>query len=545
MSQQDHSILRCSFSTNSSACRESPHCRHCNCTFGGGVTRPHLRGEVSHGMNLTTFAGASLSRAADADYTRAALFLKDIGKEEKGFGIWLSCITTHEDLLAKIRDAAIYEGVYPLDLMSGLNSSEEITHSEFMAFVRAYVGVASVLAAKFLDICDLSPLLLLPQMTFRLECMTTGNGPRTTAGINAESLLFALRANAQSFLNSYFVCCLRGCEPWGLTSINERERADVERAAKIADEGVGAAVEELLGIRAVRVAVAVIMHALEDNTESGTRCGDWTVLEAVWGERTHGLLNYAIDVLTRIGVEVKQGFSLTPSALPTICLEPLLLVTNESLHLIASLHAPSITTSRAIRMLMSHRTNLSRIALYGTPHLLSSMRVPMYSPTVGCVRTVIPQILTPLVLFFRHLEPVHKVQLVQRLVSLDRGVLGLGDFLVQGEVKRLASLLKVMAERGIVTQWEVGTRLEFVARLMEGEDGDWCIAALHESQWGTIMTGLLEANLYSKHVGMIAGWLAANPESLGIELRLSVVAALLRGVQVQEPSAMEIFLFQS
>jgi hypothetical protein len=70
---------------------------------------------------------------------------------------------------------------------------------------------------------------------------------------------------------------------------------------------------------------------------------------------------------------------------------------------------------------------------------------------VGWMPVVIPQILTPLTIFFRHLEPVHKVQLVQRLVSLDRGVLGLGEFLVQGEVQRLAGLLKVMAERGVIT----------------------------------------------------------------------------------------------
>lgn len=88
----------------------------------------------------------ALAGAPDADYTRAAMFLKDIGKEEKSFGIWLSCITAHEDLFEKVRDAPFYEGVYPLDLMTGSNVSEEITHSEFMAFVRAYVGVASVLA---------------------------------------------------------------------------------------------------------------------------------------------------------------------------------------------------------------------------------------------------------------------------------------------------------------------------------------------------------------------------------------------------------------
>ncbi|KAG2128995.1 hypothetical protein DEU56DRAFT_902989 [Suillus clintonianus] len=583
----------------------------------------------------------ALSGAPDADYTRAALFLKDIGKEEKSFGIWLSCITTHDDLLSKIRDAPAYEGMYPLDLMSGLSPSEDITHSEFMAFVRAYVGVASVLAVyawsdslpnlhcreRTLGVLRLwqeipgyraiiSPLLLLPQMTFRLECMTTGNDPPTTAGINAESLLFALAANPQSFLNPDFVRCVRGWEPWSLTWINERERADIERAAKLADEGVGGAVEELVGfakegldailnqgrIRTLRVAVAVIMHALEDNTESGTKCGDWTVLEAVWGEHTHGLLNYAIDMFTRISVEVKQGFSLKPSPSPTIGLEPLFLVSNEILHLIACLHALSITTSRAVRLVVSgildmyscadvashefivnsavrdaaflvkhacanvlytfsrssqdqHKCGLSAVlrtlfeqGLYfdnvdPARRLLSAFSLVLRvlsddvdSLPAGWMVTVIPQTLTPLTLFFRHLEPAHKVQLVQRLVSLDHGILGLGDFLVQGEVKRLAGLLKVMAERGVVAQWEVGAGLEFVAGLVEAEDGDWCIAALRQSELGTIMTGLLDVSLYSKHLGTIAGRLAENPESLGIELRLSVVAALLRGVQVQESS---------
>lgn len=101
---------------------------------------------LSDRVGSWTVFDQALSGVPDADYTRAALFLKDIGKEEKSFGIWLSCITTHEDLLAKIRDAPAYEGVYPPDLMSGLKPSEDISHSEFMAFVRAYVGVASVLA---------------------------------------------------------------------------------------------------------------------------------------------------------------------------------------------------------------------------------------------------------------------------------------------------------------------------------------------------------------------------------------------------------------
>ncbi|OJA20423.1 hypothetical protein AZE42_10774 [Rhizopogon vesiculosus] len=592
----------------------------------------------------------ALDGAPDADYTRAAMFLKDIGKEEKSFGIWLSCITTHEDLFTKVRDAPTYEGAYPLDLMSGSNSPEEITHSEFMAFVRAYVGVASVLAVyawsdslpnlhcreRTLGVLRLwqeipgyraiiFPLLLLPQMTFRLECMTIGNDPPTTAGINAESLLFALAANPQNFLNSDFVRCVRGWEPWSLTWINERERADIERAAKIADDGVGGAVEELVGFakegadaildqgrtRVLRVAVAVIMHALEDDIESGTKSGDWTVLQAVWGEQTHGLLNYAIDMFTRINAEVNQGFSLTPSPPSTIGLESLLLLTNESLHLIARLHALSITTSRTVRLLVSGvldmyccadsasrefiATSTVRDAAFLVKHACDNvLRVFSSGPQdhhncgpsvvlrtlfekglrfdnvdparrvlcaldmvlrvlpdaddaddlpVGWIATVIPQSLTPLTLFVQHLEPAGKVQLVRRLASLDRGALGIGEFLVQGEVKRLSGLMSVMAERGAITQLEVGAGLEFWAGLVEDEDGEWCIAALRQSDCATIMTGLFDAGLYSKHLGTIAMRLAESPESLGIELRLAVVAALLRGVQVQESSMSRMNIF--
>lgn len=43
-----------------------------------------------------------------------------------------------------------------------------------------------------------------------------------------------------------------------------------------------------------------------------------------------------------------------------------------------------------------------------------------------------------------------------------------------------------------------------------------------------IPIGVGEASLYSKHFGTIAGQLAENLETLGIELRLLVIAALVR-----------------
>jgi hypothetical protein len=81
---------------------------------------------------------------ADGDFVDACRFLKDVGSEEKSFGIWLSCMTTHEDLLATVRNGSP-PGHGPL--ISLLDQpSTSVSHDDFIGFVKAYIGVASVLA---------------------------------------------------------------------------------------------------------------------------------------------------------------------------------------------------------------------------------------------------------------------------------------------------------------------------------------------------------------------------------------------------------------
>lgn len=80
----------------------------------------------------------------NGNFADACRFLKGIGTEEKSFGIWLSCMIMHEDLWASVRDGPP-RGDGPL--VSFLDPPlTAISHGDFLGFLRAYIGVASVLA---------------------------------------------------------------------------------------------------------------------------------------------------------------------------------------------------------------------------------------------------------------------------------------------------------------------------------------------------------------------------------------------------------------
>jgi hypothetical protein len=81
-----------------------------------------------------------------ADFNQAAAMMKDIGTEEQSFGIWLESMTTNSELVLKLAE----NPVLPISqshppLLFG-QSMASVSHDEFISFVRAYIGVSSVLA---------------------------------------------------------------------------------------------------------------------------------------------------------------------------------------------------------------------------------------------------------------------------------------------------------------------------------------------------------------------------------------------------------------
>ena len=80
------------------------------------------------------------------DFVTAATLLKEIGTEETSFGVWLESMITHEDIAATLREIPLMPIPlpHPPYLFGNLKSS--ISHDDFIAFLRAVIGVAAVLA---------------------------------------------------------------------------------------------------------------------------------------------------------------------------------------------------------------------------------------------------------------------------------------------------------------------------------------------------------------------------------------------------------------
>ena len=75
----------------------------------------------------------------------SAQLLKDIGTGEHSLGVWLESMTIHDIIPAKLAESAVSPSQIFPPLLLG-EKAGSITHDEFIAFVRAFVGVASVLA---------------------------------------------------------------------------------------------------------------------------------------------------------------------------------------------------------------------------------------------------------------------------------------------------------------------------------------------------------------------------------------------------------------
>ena len=80
------------------------------------------------------------------DFVTASTLLKDIGTEEAALGIWLESMITHSDVTTALHENPLMPIPlpHPPYLFGNLKSS--ISHDEFIAFLRAVIGVAAVLA---------------------------------------------------------------------------------------------------------------------------------------------------------------------------------------------------------------------------------------------------------------------------------------------------------------------------------------------------------------------------------------------------------------
>ncbi|EIW61349.1 uncharacterized protein TRAVEDRAFT_117295 [Trametes versicolor FP-101664 SS1] len=270
------------------------------------------------------------------DYIAAADMLKDIAVEEQSFGIWLESAIAHGNVASSLAENPVLSVALPR-LFSHRPTDASPSQDEFVAFVRAYIGVACVLAvyawsdslpdercrARVLGILRLwqgvdgyreivNHLLLLRQMTFRLECMTDLDLP-TQSGIDAEHILVDLAKTPAAILRPNFLKCILNIGTATLF-ITDEERSSMRQAAFVVDDGFGGAVDELMGpvdrpptfgsLRTIRVALAMMNRELDEDDEAH-------VLDDFWEEAKCSLTTCLSDLLAPVVEEIRNQFSLS------------------------------------------------------------------------------------------------------------------------------------------------------------------------------------------------------------------------------------------
>ncbi|KAE9404801.1 hypothetical protein BT96DRAFT_394283 [Gymnopus androsaceus JB14] len=290
-----------------------------------------------------------------ADFAAASAMLRDIGSGEQSLGIWLASMMGHDDLVTKLAENPLYPnsgGAYPkLFVRNGLNNTiggmglgGALSHDEFIAFVRAFIGVASVLAVwawsdslgnnvcreRTLGVLRLwqgtdyreivNYLLLLRQFTLRLKWITANDTPRKS-GIFGEQILADILDEPEAALNNDLVQTILSLKQ-PLSHISESDRLSMRKIALVVEDGLPAAIEELTRpsahplsyrrLRTLRVSVALVERELAEDPQKG----DWTILQTLWDEQSTALIPRLADLLTETAQDLNGHFLIT-SPFPT------------------------------------------------------------------------------------------------------------------------------------------------------------------------------------------------------------------------------------
>ena len=256
-------------------------------------------------------------------------------------------------------------------------------------------------------------------------------------------------------------------------------------------------------LRTLRVATVLLGHELETG-EPGA--GEWAALNALWEQQSHGLPLHLLAALDALAADAHARFSLIPPPPPSshAPLSCLLAGANELLQVLARLIPSHPLPTRAVNGLINAAVDLFACAnaadtlnsvenaraaqdLRGScidivraldPELVlrallrrgadiagasataqDPVRQAHYAlslvdlvlpqehdtPSGDKVRHALPRILPELAVFFRALDVDGRAHLVRRLAELDRGVLGIAEWLVLDELRALCAALRVLA----------------------------------------------------------------------------------------------------
>lgn len=159
--------------------------------------------------------------------------------------------------------------------------------------------------------------------------------------------------------------------------------------------------------------------------------------------------------------------------------------------------------------------------------------------------SVLPPILTNLGTFFAALDVDAKLDLFDRLVSLDNGTLNIGEWLLTEECKHMGDIARRLGDmrdpHHTITQYKVNLCLQFVASLVDTSSKHSCMcttticATLDAGRSLTeTITSMLSARLHSTFLLQITRTLASSAQLTDSTYKLAIALTLIRGISVAE-----------
>ncbi|EKM79923.1 hypothetical protein AGABI1DRAFT_72636 [Agaricus bisporus var. burnettii JB137-S8] len=600
----------------------------------------------------------------DADFVHAAQLVYEIGKQDGTLGNWLTSMILHDDVSSKLNENLIsLTPLVPPVLFA--KDTGNVTHDQFIAFVRACVGVASLLGVlawadsvgndacreRTLAVLHLwqsvegyreivNHLFLLRQFTRRLSWITTDNEYPRHSALLAEKVLCSITScNPSSILNEEMVETILALKQ-PLAWISEKERLTLRKLALVVDDGLEAAVEELKfesgrpfslrRLKTLRVSIAMLVRELDRDMDTDGDCRDgaeWLILQAFWREGEYAFLGRLVDLFVDLTSDLEQYFvdrqdqASLQDPNPTL-VEQLFWTSLDFLLLIERLVPPFTITARSLRHLVSsivsilvcvdeamtvfcsqsvmsegvikrmkcvclrlldmfckkdmtvehgrvgpevvlrallmcgiqngvneERKGMDTVARMGKVLALVDQVLPRDDDNAEYWKSrVLPSCLIDIRAYMRGLTVEDQSFLLQRLVQLDQGVMGIGEWLVLEEAKEVRDVLASLAEERSADLGKYCGNIEYTpafsfswlaASLPANTDIPWFLTAISStpeisSLFTEIFNFILEAHYTSPPFASLTR-LFACPKNLGLcekEMKLVVFLALMRLAQV-------------
>lgn len=161
------------------------------------------------------------------------------------------------------------------------------------------------------------------------------------------------------------------------------------------------------------------------------------------------------------------------------------------------------------------------------------------------VQRVLPAMLHELWGFCHALDTENKVHFIRRLVQLDQGSIGIGEWLLVEEVKDMSQAVQSLLDdslsdtQRVIAHAQVALFFRFFTDILQGPCASWVLDGLAASEeaphdLAASLLMLLDVNISPPHFSEVVDSIVSGYEVFDNEMRFALVVALWRSLQTPE-----------